>query len=260
MGCIGRGCLAPTGGINGPLMPPDGGEPARCVGRSCSAPTGRTVPLTTIFPTEPTGTWHASQSTGTPPPVPTGPDSPAQIYHAAELTGNDQDTLPIIVEDNSNEPFTLLADIDLSLTENYISSGILAALELVKSSRVVDIPKKNQRVAALGNPAFEVTSHARITLDLLTGPDNGLKQFADVEFNVFDLPVPAKGENTTWKAEVFLGMKFLRDAGALRLTDAFGGHGAVTGLPVLVRRMDGDELGSDQKEMVDDEARAKDEL
>lgn len=76
-------------------------------------------------------------------------------------------------------------------------------------------------------------------MDLLTGPKDALKQFANVEFNIFDLPSPFKGHNVMWEAEVFLGVNFLRNAGALRLADGFAGNGALEGLSVLVREIKG---------------------
>ncbi|KIW99081.1 uncharacterized protein Z519_00744 [Cladophialophora bantiana CBS 173.52] len=162
----------------------------------------------------------------------------AQRFHAAELAGRDQDTLPIIVENTAKEPITLLADIDLALAENYISSRMLSALGISPTaSELTPIAKKDRRPAALATPAFKVTPEAKITLNLLTQAETALKQFADVEFNVFDLPPISERGGVPWEPEAFLGVVSLREASALRLVDGFVGHAALEGLPVLVRNM-----------------------
>ncbi|KAL6240811.1 hypothetical protein RBB50_012226 [Rhinocladiella similis] len=50
--------------------------------------------------------------------------------------------------------------------------------------------------------------------------------------------VPGQHDSSHFKPELYLGVTFLRQAGALRLTDSFAGQGAVDGVPVLLRRFD----------------------
>jgi hypothetical protein len=166
----------------------------------------------------------------------------------------------------SEEPVTLLADIDLTLTENYISSGILKALGVSSTSphphQVLAIAEADRRIAALGTPALKVTPHANVSLDFLAGPKDALKEFADVKFNVFDLPPPSKEGTVVWQPEVLLGVAFLRDAAALRLAEDFAGNSAFEGVPVLVRGMKGYEFSLAPEKLADEkrEERKKDEL
>lgn len=211
--------------------------------------------MTSIYPTNATGSHHEAKPTGG------STTDPAEAFHTFELAGQDQDTIPIIVENNSGEPVTLLADIDLALTENYISSGMLQALGISsKSSRqLVSIAKPDQRVAAIGNQALKVTPNAKITFDILAGPSSALRRFTNVKFNVFDVATTPKGGSMSWESELFLGVTFLRDADALRLSEEFSGNPALEGLPVLVRSMEGfkfPSLGTDDKQA----DRVKDEL
>lgn len=153
-------------------------------------------------------------------------------FHTGELAGQNQDVLPVVVETRSKDPVTLLADVDLALTENYISSFFVAALNLTSST--TPLPKTpGQQPVALGIDAFLVTPHSSIALTLLAGPTQALKTYPDVRFNVFDLPVDQlKGK---WEPEVFLGVTFLRQARALALATDFAAQGAVPGVPLLAR-------------------------
>ncbi|KAK5046417.1 hypothetical protein LTR84_008220 [Exophiala bonariae] len=156
-------------------------------------------------------------------------------FHTSELAGQNQDVLPIVVETQAKEPVTLLADIDLALSENYMSSFFVAALNL--SSATTPLPatgeQAQQQPVALGVDAFLVTPYASLALTLLAGPTDALKTYPDVRFNVFDLPVDdLRGK---WEPEVFLGVTFLRQARALALAKDFAGQGAVAGVPLLAR-------------------------
>lgn len=248
-GCGDRDCPTLTSGQAWKTWWPSG-----CKARFCGAPTGKKLgTMTSIYPTNATEAHHGAKPTGE------STVDPAEAFHTFEMAGQDQDTIPIILENNSGEPVTLLADIDLALTENYISSGMLHALGISSTSsrQLVSIAKPDQRVAAIGNQAFKVTPNAKITFDILTGPSSALKQFANVEFNVFDVATPPKGGSMPWEPELFLGVKFLRDADALRLSEDFAGNAALEGLPVLVRSMEGFKFPSLDDKHAD---RVKDEL
>ncbi|EXJ76243.1 uncharacterized protein A1O5_00751 [Cladophialophora psammophila CBS 110553] len=262
IGCVGRDCSVPTGqrwthwqpavqtsGSSGRAQPRPTGE---CTGRDCPpGSSNNDGTLTTIFARAASTAIDDVKPTASPlSNAEAAEGDAARWFHAAELAGRDQDTLPIIVENTAKEPITLLADIDLALAENYISSGMLSALGISPTaSELTPIAKKDRRPAALGTPAFKVTPEATITLNLLAGPKAALKQFADVEFNVFDLPPISERGGVPWEPEVFLGVVFLREASALRLVDGFVGHAALEGLPVLVRNMTGtDSAGGERKE------------
>ncbi|OAP61955.1 hypothetical protein AYL99_04158 [Fonsecaea erecta] len=266
--CVGRHCAVPTG-QRWAHWPPARPHPGQfCVGRNCGPGSSQSDSIiTSIFREADLGAIHDVKPTGTPSPNANVAESDltdfTEQFHAAELAGQDQDTLPIIVENNAKEPVTLLADIDLALIENYISSGMLSALGIPSASSAISpIAKKDQRPAALGTPAFKVTPAAKITLSLLAGPQGALKQFPDIEFNVFDMPPVSERGGVPWEPEVFLGLDFLREASALRLVDEFAGHAALDGLPVLVRDIKGvfavAGVDGDSKEA--SEAGKKDEL
>ncbi|OAG44714.1 hypothetical protein AYO21_01204 [Fonsecaea monophora] len=260
IGCVGRGCAVPTG-QRWNHLPPHLHPGSRCEGRDCSPGVHQSdSPITTIFADAVSGAVDAVKPTDTAASSPKAANKePTLQFHSAELAGQDQDTLPIIVENNAKEPVTLLADIDLALTENYISSGMLSALGLSStSSRLSPIAKEDQRAAALGTPAFHVTPHAKISLNLLAGPKVALNQFADVAFNVFDLPSIHERAGVPWEPEVFLGVVFLREASALRLVDGFSGHPALKGLSVVVRDIPGTDTNSARNQS--EQKPAKDEL
>ncbi|OQV07247.1 hypothetical protein CLAIMM_11706 [Cladophialophora immunda] len=129
IGCVGRDCAVPTG--QRWRHWPAGHRPSfRCKGRDCPPGTGQSdSTIISIFQDADSGAIRGVKPTDTPSPNPQAAESdPTPQFHAAELAGQDQDTLPIIVENSAKEPVTLLADIDLALTENYISSGMLSAL------------------------------------------------------------------------------------------------------------------------------------
>lgn len=201
--------------------------------------------MRTSFVTEfPTATTHHSAPTVTAAASGAGSSSvPAtgeydlvQAFHANDFSGANQDTLPIIVQDHSGNPVSLIADINLDVADNYISQALVAKLGLASST--VSLSSQKQQVVTLGeaNDTFSVTPHATISLNLLAGPAAALKKFGDVEFRVFDLPTPkAKGDGISWEPELFLGVRFLRAVGALGLTADFAGNGVVDGVPVLVR-------------------------
>ncbi|KIX98317.1 uncharacterized protein Z520_05618 [Fonsecaea multimorphosa CBS 102226] len=259
--CVGRSCAVPTGQRWSHWTAIDRAEPVvTCVGRTCFP--GTNGPFMTIFKAADSGASHTAKPTDTPSPNANAAETdPTRQFYAAELAGQDQDTLPIIVENNAKEPVTLLADIDLALIENYISSGMLSALGISPtSSELSPIAKEDQRPAALGTPAFKVTPESKITLNLLVGPAGQLKQFADVEFNVFDLPPVSERGGVPWEPEAFLGLTFLREASALRLTDGFAGHAALEGLPVLVRDIQGAPVVEDSDSKEVENGRRKDEL
>jgi hypothetical protein len=181
------------------------------------------------FETPPTGTADNSNSDS-------GSDFLTQ-FHARELTGQNQDTLPMIVENGNHDPTTLIADIDLALTESYISGDMLSVLGLVdnttKTGLTTSIPTKDRQQVALGIDGYLVTPTGRIELDILIGSVEALRHFRGVVFNVFEFPETGG----TWQPEVFLGVDFLRRAGALRLAEGFAGNGVVEGVPVLVREV-----------------------
>lgn len=155
-------------------------------------------------------------------------------FHTSELAGMNQDVLPIVVESRSKAPVTLLADIDLALTENYMSSFFLEALNLSDSTTALPPSTPPQEPVRLGIDGYPVTPHSTITLTFLAGPPQALKTFQAVPFNVFDMPgvEVLKGK---WQPEVFLGVTFLRQAMALTLAQDFAGQGAVAGIPLLAR-------------------------
>ncbi|EXJ53833.1 hypothetical protein A1O7_09169 [Cladophialophora yegresii CBS 114405] len=238
-----------------------------CGGRFCGAPTGQALePLITIYPTLTRATHHGAKSTHVSSISTIAGEDRAEAYHALELAGNDQDTLPIIVSGVSGEPVTALADIGLTLMENYASSGMLEALGVSSTSSHTDqwqaIAKPDQRVAALGRPVFRVTPHANVSLNLLAGPKDASKQFASVNFNVFDLPSPSQDGTFVWQPEVFLGVAFLRDATASRLAEDFAGNPAPEGVAVLARGMKTYEFSFDAGKLADGKRadRKKDEL
>ncbi|KAI1609915.1 hypothetical protein EDD36DRAFT_59867 [Exophiala viscosa] len=163
-----------------------------------------------------------------------------QAFHANDFSGSNQDTLPIIVQDSVRNPVSLIADIDLDVLDNYISTALIDKLGLFSS--IVTLPTSQQKVVTLGeaNNTFTVTPHATLMLNFLAGQTDALKKFADVDFNVFDLSdakATAGGSANTSKPELFLGVRFLRAIGALSLTPEFAGNGVVDGVPVLVRDM-----------------------
>ncbi|ETI19285.1 hypothetical protein G647_09117 [Cladophialophora carrionii CBS 160.54] len=143
--------------------------------------------------------------------------------------------------------------------ENYISSGMLEALGVSHTSsqsrQLLAIAKPDQRIAALGIPAFRAIRHAN-------RPTDALKQFANVSFNVFGLPPPPQDGTVVWQSEVFLGVAFQRDAAALRLAEDFAGNPALEGVPVLASAMKGYEFNFDSGKLADGkrEDRKKDEL
>ena len=243
-GCSDRGgCTSVHPISNGPLVLPGG-----CDGRYCDPPTGTKLgTFTSIYPTPSSvATPHQATPNGNiiPSPDDEGDDG-TEIFHAVELAGFDYDTTPIIVTNSTGAPVTLLANIELALTENYISTAMLTALGLPSKSsphQLINIAKPKQRTANLDGGNLLVTLHAKINLDFLLGPSHALKHFANVEFNVFDLPDPSSsktGVTVEWQREVFLGVTFLRDALALRLAEGFAGNPAVEGVPVLVRNLKG---------------------
>lgn len=183
-----------------------------------------------------TSAGHVKQATVATPTasVPAAFDM-VQVFHDDELVGNNQDTLPILVQDGSGEPISLIANIDLDVTENYMSQAMLTKLGL---SSTTPVPTSAQHNVLLGqgNNTLRFTAQWKTSLNLLAGPSTRLKQFANVEFHVFELPPsPATGDD--WEPELFLGMAFLRAAGALTLSADFSGQGVVDGVPVLVRDM-----------------------
>lgn len=245
-------------GLPDPLFPgrPDSGCPGGCgreCGISCPCVCAKMV-MTSISVAQEVATTTTTTITGS--PAATAKESPVKAaakdaeaagagksseqldyeltayFHTTELAGLNQDVIPVVVETQSKDPVTLLADIDLALMENYISSFFVQSLNL--SSSLTALPKKPaQPAVALGVDGFLVTPHSTIKLNLLAGPAKALKKFPDVAFNVFDLPVAElKGK---WEPELFLGVTFLRQARALTLTKDFAGQGAVPGVPVLAR-------------------------
>ncbi|KAJ9605282.1 hypothetical protein H2200_009939 [Cladophialophora chaetospira] len=218
-----RAVHLPTGNSAVPWWPDD------CSARLCGGPTGKKLgEFTSIYPT-PSPKSHDAEDAHD------ASYDPTQDFHATELAGRDQDTIALVFEVSSKEPVTLLADLELSLTENYISAGMLEALGISPTT----IPEADQRVAALGAQALQVKPHANVSLDFLTGPKDALKHFANVDFNVFDLPSSAQDGSLPWQPELYLGVVFLRDAGALRLAEDFAGNSALEGVPVVVRSLKG---------------------
>jgi hypothetical protein len=226
--------------------------------RYCGAATGRVLgAITWLYPTKTGEVPNEAKSTGGAMAGSDDTGDATKEFHAVELAGFDQDTLPIIVTNATGEPVTLLAGIDLNLTENYISSGMLTALGL-SSPRVVNIAKPDQKAAALGAEALKVTPYAKVSLDFLTGAQAVLKHFTDVEFDVFELSSYPEG-HVVWQPDVYLGVAFLTDALALRLADGFAGSPAIEGLPVLVRSLEGYQVGEGAKQDTQ-EGWEKDEL
>ncbi|KEF54408.1 uncharacterized protein A1O9_09574 [Exophiala aquamarina CBS 119918] len=154
-------------------------------------------------------------------------------FHTTELAGLNQDVIPVVVETASKDPVTLLADIDLALMENYISSFFIQSLNLTSALTAIPKTTPRQEAVALGIDGYLASPHSTIKLDLLAGPSQKLKKFHDVSFKVFDLPFDQlKGK---WEPELFLGVTFLRQASALTLTKDFAGQAAVGGIPLLAR-------------------------
>jgi len=180
------------------------------------------------------------------------------FFHTTELAGQNQDVLPIVVETASNDPVTLLADIDLALMENYISSFFIKSLNLTSSLTAIPETTPPQDAVALGVDGYLATPHSIIKLNLLAGPAQKLKRFQDVLFNVYDLPEDAlKGK---WEPELFLGVTFLRRASALTLTKDFAGQAAVSGIPLLARDVVVSDAGWDAAVAGTKDRDVKDEL
>lgn len=179
-------------------------------------------------------------------------------FHTTELAGLNQDVIPIVVETASKDPVTLLADIDLALMENYISSFFVQSLNLTSSLTAIPKTKPPQETVALGIDGYLARPHSTIKLNLLAGPSQTLKKFQDVPFNVFDLPLnQLKGK---WEPELFLGVTFLRKAGALTLTKDFAGQAAVSGIPLFARDVVVSDAGWDGAAAVEKDYIVRDEL
>ncbi|KAK4946604.1 hypothetical protein LTR10_014456 [Elasticomyces elasticus] len=240
---------APAPGITDHRGPHPSGRsipvPDVCSGRpssinpcACGGCGFKTTTLMSTYPAHHTGAGIlASASSIVSPKASESDYNLVQVFNTNDFSGSNHDTLPIIVQDGTQNPVSLIADIDLDVLDNYISTALVEQLGL--SSLTATLPTPQQQEVSLGeaNNTPTVTPHAKITLNFLAGQAAALKKFAGVEFSVFDLPTVAKGTPDQWEPELFLGVRFLRAVGALGLTAEFAGNGVVDGVPVLVRDM-----------------------
>lgn len=216
-----------------PTPQPDQGGPTQdlraTISTNCGQPGGCQQEMTIIFPV-PTAPGGIPITEAKPTAAPQRPNDSTDVtekYYARDLAGQNQDSLPIIVEDSQQDPLTLLATLDLALTENYIASSVIHALGL--SSKLTPIPAKSQHQVALGVDAVLVRPNYHITINLLAGSEN--RRFPGVVFSVFD---PPHIHDDPVEPDVLLGVNFLRQAQALTLVKEYIGKGALEGLPVLV--------------------------
>ena len=166
-----------------------------------------------------------------------GEEPEPTIYLAQEIVdsinGRNQDVLPIILQNGSTDSAiaralgagkkelrTVLANVDLKLSENYITRRLLKHLGRLDDA--VPYPKGLQAdVAVVSRDLHQVNINATIVVDLVAGArdDDTRRLFRNVRFGVF-----GREDDDVVNADVgeaILGSKLLREMNAVTIFPGF---------------------------------------
>ena len=166
-----------------------------------------------------------------------GEEAEPTIYLAQEIVdsinGRNQDVLPIILQNGGTDSTiagalgaakkelrTILATVDLKLSENYITRRLLKHLD--RLGDVVAYPKGlEESVAVISQDLDRVKINATVVLDLVAGAqdDDTRRLFRNVRFSVFG----AEDDDVVHAdiGEVILGSKLLREMNAVTIFPGF---------------------------------------
>ena len=166
-----------------------------------------------------------------------GEEPEPTIYLAQEIVdsinGRNQDVLPIILQNGGTDSAiagalgageeelrTVLANVDLKLSENYITRRLLK--HLGRLGDVVPYPKGLEAaVAVVSRDLDQVNINATVVVDLVAGArdDDTRRLFRNVRFSVF-----GREDDDVVNAdvgEVILGSKLLREMNAVTIFSGF---------------------------------------
>lgn len=211
------------------------------------------VQLTNIDDLDTNTNATTNNNTATP-----GPDETSTFY-TLPLSGYHPAVLPLITTAHaSTTPLTLLAYANTTLYSSFISSTLVAALNLtstiIASSPSPFTPEHNL-TTLLG---FNTRNLGVVNLDVMAGRNDRLVR--GWPFVVFQAPGTGNGgRDGLWTVDLWVGWSFLNEVQGVMLTGEYSGSreaGARDGMGVLVQRVfergGGSVAGGDGVEMVDE--------